>query len=894
MNDTELDVLEDFGKHSSHCGYCKRDGKTGISHGMWAHSLSAAAYQALLDRGWRRSGRYIYKPDLHTCCPQYTIRLDSRLFVPSKSQQRIQRRAERPQPDLATSGAAPAINGNQPQQTSPEAAIQHRAQAERSSMQPKLSSSPQHDRQGGDSQEAMLANAIDAAVAGCVKAGALPQAQYAAGKVLHPSPKQRKQLPEDVRLTSPSAMAVASTARKAQPQQHASFSAISVAEMLAASVNDRKLPTGWTVFPSAGHLNCVMPAEEDAKGQHQQELANESCSNLHGACTAEAAPAASGGYVKPPSAAAKAKGAEPRQEGVQSPQPNGAAPATEPAAADELPRVRIGKRRSFDSMNDIEGMSPPSSRQRSETWQGVEGASPMSISNLSPALGSQHLFRSGSLAAVTSNRQEPPAHGLAALSRSVSEQQLQRGASPGTSPMSGLAAPDVWAPQLGTGAANGSQQAAGASASPAAPGVMAPHASAGMMNGSQQAAGHSAVPAAPDRWVPDSGTGAFDGAQQWQDERGATEGAQQPQEPRSSNSSSSGSGAEAAVAPGAAEQADETAASEPADDNFRRKTADAGAGTRGGSGSDQGCVLEVRMVPATRELVDTEFELYKDYQVSQHGERADEVSPRQFIRFLVDSPLPAVELRTPAGTAASAANGASGAQPANSSSTAADAVAATAACGTFHMQYWLGPRLAAVSVVDVLPKCLSSVYMFWDKQYAHLSLGKYSVLREVDFVRRASHSRPSLRYVYLGYYIPGNEKMMYKADFRPSDVLCPQTLCWVPHERAQAAMLASGSYVGLAALPRALAGLGAAHGLSADGTPDASATQADGDAVWQTLLLLLAGPSPARQLVRLGQLLQMRLLSQADAPKLVQQVEAVQRLVGPEVGRRLVLIVQNL
>lgn len=32
--------------------------------------------------------------------------------------------------------------------------------------------------------------------------------------------------------------------------------------------------------------------------------------------------------------------------------------------------------------------------------------------------------------------------------------------------------------------------------------------------------------------------------------------------------------------------------------------------------------------------------------------------------------------------------------------------------------------------------------------------------------------------------------------------------------------------------------------------------------MWQTLLLLLAGPSPARQLVRLGQLLHMRLLSQ--------------------------------
>lgn len=31
-------------------------------------------------------------------------------------------------------------------------------------------------------------------------------------------------------------------------------------------------------------------------------------------------------------------------------------------------------------------------------------------------------------------------------------------------------------------------------------------------------------------------------------------------------------------------------------------------------------------------------------------------------------------------------------------------------------RYWLGDQLIAVSVVDVLPKCISSVYMFWDKR----------------------------------------------------------------------------------------------------------------------------------------------------------------------------------
>ena len=53
---------------------------------MCSHVRSTGTHvlQELLDRGWRRSGRYIYKPDLQTCCPQYTIRLDTRLFKLSK------------------------------------------------------------------------------------------------------------------------------------------------------------------------------------------------------------------------------------------------------------------------------------------------------------------------------------------------------------------------------------------------------------------------------------------------------------------------------------------------------------------------------------------------------------------------------------------------------------------------------------------------------------------------------------------------------------------------------------------------------------------------------------------------------------------------------------------
>lgn len=59
----------------------------------------------------------------------------------------------------------------------------------------------------------------------------------------------------------------------------------------------------------------------------------------------------------------------------------------------------------------------------------------------------------------------------------------------------------------------------------------------------------------------------------------------------------------------------------------------------------------------------------------------------------------------------------------------------------------------AVGVVDVLPQCLSSVYLFWDPDLAPLSLGKLSALKEIEWVRAAQRACPSLHYYYLGFYI---------------------------------------------------------------------------------------------------------------------------------------------
>ncbi|KAL0118103.1 hypothetical protein PUN28_009046 [Cardiocondyla obscurior] len=86
-------IVEYYAEHEGYrCGYCKNS-NTNFSHGMWAHSLTVQDYQNLIDRGWRRSGCYCYKPTMNqTCCPQYTIKCEALDFKITKSQKKILKR----------------------------------------------------------------------------------------------------------------------------------------------------------------------------------------------------------------------------------------------------------------------------------------------------------------------------------------------------------------------------------------------------------------------------------------------------------------------------------------------------------------------------------------------------------------------------------------------------------------------------------------------------------------------------------------------------------------------------------------------------------------------------------------------------------------------------------
>jgi len=85
---------------------------------------------------------------------------------------------------------------------------------------------------------------------------------------------------------------------------------------------------------------------------------------------------------------------------------------------------------------------------------------------------------------------------------------------------------------------------------------------------------------------------------------------------------------------------------------------------------------------------------------------------------------------------------------------------------TAEMRYLLDDRLVGVGILDIGDKDTSSVYYYFDPDEARRSLGTYSVLSEVAWLR----SRRG-RFHYLGLWVEGCRHLDYKATFSPHEKL---------------------------------------------------------------------------------------------------------------------------
>ena len=131
---------------------------------------------------------------------------------------------------------------------------------------------------------------------------------------------------------------------------------------------------------------------------------------------------------------------------------------------------------------------------------------------------------------------------------------------------------------------------------------------------------------------------------------------------------------------------------------------------------------DLRVVKSEQRFKDEHFELYRKYLAHRHaGGGMDNPTPENYLEFLV----------------------------ASWSET------------EFH-EIRLGERLIGVAVMDVMDNALSAVYTYFDPEFERRSLGRYSILYEVEEARRRG-----LQWLYLGYWIENCRKMSYKNEYRP-------------------------------------------------------------------------------------------------------------------------------
>lgn len=99
--------------------------------------------------------------------------------------------------------------------------------------------------------------------------------------------------------------------------------------------------------------------------------------------------------------------------------------------------------------------------------------------------------------------------------------------------------------------------------------------------------------------------------------------------------------------------------------------------------------------------------------------------------------------------------------------------------GCYHMKYYLEGKLIAMGVLDIIPTGMQSIYFFYDPDYSDLTLGSVGVLKEIDYMTRLQKYFPEFKYYYLSDYIQNCQRVKYKVEYEPAELLCPWTRTWV-------------------------------------------------------------------------------------------------------------------
>ncbi len=80
----------------------------------------------------------------------------------------------------------------------------------------------------------------------------------------------------------------------------------------------------------------------------------------------------------------------------------------------------------------------------------------------------------------------------------------------------------------------------------------------------------------------------------------------------------------------------------------------------------------------------------------------------------------------------------------------------------YEVLYFYQDQLIGIDLIDILPEGISSIYFYYDPDFAKYNLGKLSLYYQIIMAKERG-----LKWIYLGYYVKDCPSLAYKAEYKP-------------------------------------------------------------------------------------------------------------------------------
>ena len=92
--------------------------------------------------------------------------------------------------------------------------------------------------------------------------------------------------------------------------------------------------------------------------------------------------------------------------------------------------------------------------------------------------------------------------------------------------------------------------------------------------------------------------------------------------------------------------------------------------------------------------------------------------------------------------------------------------------GTYNFIHRIDGKIIAVTVNDILPNSLLSVYCYYDPDYSFLNLGVFTAIREIEYMKSFKQLiNNNLTYYSMEEICPTCQKSKYKVNFKPFEIM---------------------------------------------------------------------------------------------------------------------------